>query len=134
MKREAPSKPENIQSYRVKRGDTLAKIAQGHGTTLSALLKLNRMKLRDPLFAGRVIKIKGRPEEKETATAVKKGDPDQTAKERFTYYRVRRGETLGLIAKRNGTSIDQLRQLNRMKPLDPLLADQRLKLPLQSSL
>ena len=132
--REAPSKPENIQSYRVKRGDTLARIAQQHGTTLSALLKLNRMKLRDPLFAGRVIKIKGRPEEKETATAVKKGDPEQTVKERFTYYRVRRGETLGLIAKRNGTSIDQLRQLNRMKPSDPLLADQRLKLPLQSSL
>jgi N-acetylmuramoyl-L-alanine amidase len=123
----------DVYVYKVKRGDTLAKIAQKQGTTLNALLKLNKMKLKDPLFTGRVIKIKDRPVEKEAKPGVKKGASTQTKKEIFTYYRVKKGETLEIIARRNGTTINHLRQLNRMKPSDPLLADQKLKLPSQSS-
>jgi N-acetylmuramoyl-L-alanine amidase len=142
---EAPSESRNVSEadvlqteadvyvYKVKRGDTLAKIAQKQGTTLNALLKLNKMKLKDSLFTGRVIKIKDRPVEKEAKPSVKKGASTQAKKEIFTYYRVKKGETLEIIARRNGTTINQLRQLNRMKPSDPLLADQKLKLPSQSS-
>jgi membrane-bound lytic murein transglycosylase D len=64
---------------------------------------------------------------------LKKGAPAQAEKEKFTYYRVKKGETLEIIARRSGTTISQLRQLNRMKPSDPLLADQKLKLPLELS-
>lgn len=125
----------DIYVYRVKRGDTLPKIAKKHGTTLNALLKINKMKLKDPIFAGRMIKIKDKPVEKEEAgTVVKKGTSTQTKKGKFTTYRVKKGETLEIIARRNGTTISQLRHLNRMKPSDPLLADQKLKLPLESSL
>lgn len=120
-----------IRAYRVQQGDTLAKIAKKHHTPLNVLLKINKMKLKDPLFAGRVIKIKDRPVEKETAAVVKKGSSGQKKKEKFTYHRVKKGETLDIIARRNGTTISELRQLNRMKPSDPLLADQKLKLPLQ---
>jgi N-acetylmuramoyl-L-alanine amidase len=128
-------KPEtDIYMYKVQRGDTLAKIAQKHSTPLNELLKINRMKLKDPLLAGRMIKIKERPAGKETRTILKKGAPAQAEKEKFTYYRVKKGETLEIIARRNGTTISQLRQLNRMKPSDPLLADQKLKLPFESSL
>lgn len=123
-----------FQYYKVKPGDTLEKIAKRHNTTLAALLKLNEMKLKDPIFSGRLIKIKDRPVEKEARTVVKKGTSTQTKKGKFTYYRVKKGETLDIIARRNGTTISQLRLLNRMKPSDPLLADQKLKLPSQSSL
>jgi N-acetylmuramoyl-L-alanine amidase len=122
-----------ILAYKVKKGDTLAKIAKKHDTPLNVLLKINKMKLRDPVFAGRLIKIKDRPAEKETTAVVKKGPSGQKKKEKFTYHRVKKGETLDIIARRNGTTIGELRQLNRMKPSDPLLADQKLKLPLQSS-
>jgi LysM repeat protein len=122
-----------ILVYRVQKGDTLAKIAKKHDTPLNVLLKVNKMKLSDPIYAGRVIKIKDRPMEKETAAA-EKDPPGQQKKEKYTYHRVRRGETLDIIARRNGTTIGELRQLNRMKPSDPLLADRKLKLPLQSSL
>ena len=129
------TKPEtDIFIYKVQRGDTLAKIAQKHATPLNELLKINRMKLKDPLLAGRMIKIKERPAGKETRASVTTGAPTQTGKEKFTYYRVKKGETLEIIARRNGTTISQLRQLNRMKPSDPLLADRKLKLPLESSL
>jgi N-acetylmuramoyl-L-alanine amidase len=123
-----------ILVYRVQKGDTLAKIAKKHDTPLNVLLKINKMKLKDPIFAGRVITIKDRPAEKETATAAEKGPSGQKKKEKYTYHRVRKGETLDIIARRNGTTIGELRQLNRMKPSDPLLADRKLKLPLQSSL
>jgi N-acetylmuramoyl-L-alanine amidase len=127
-------KPEtDIYMYKVQRGDTLAKIAQKHATPLNELLKINRMKLKDPLLAGRMIKIKERPAGKETRAILKKGAPAQAEKEKFTYYRVKKGETLEIIARRSGTTISQLRQLNRMKPSDPLLADQKLKLPLELS-
>ena len=118
----------------VKKGDTLAKIAKKHNTPLNVLLKINKMKLRDPIFAGRVIKIKDRPTEKETTAVVNNGPSGKKKKEKFTYHRVKKGETLDIIARRNGTTIGELRQLNRMKPSDPLLADKKLKLPLQSSL
>ena len=124
----------DIYLYKVQRGDTLAKIAQKHTTPLNELLKINRMKLKDPLLAGRMIKIKEKPAGKETMAILKKGAPVQAGKEKFTYYRVKKGETLEIIARRNGTTISQLRLLNRMKPSDPLLADQKLKLPLESSL
>ncbi|MFH1080083.1 MAG: N-acetylmuramoyl-L-alanine amidase [Pseudomonadota bacterium] len=123
-----------IRVYRVKKGDTLAKIAKKHDTSLNILLKINKMKLRDPIFAGRVIKIIDRPVEKEAIAVVKKSPSGQKKKEKFTYHRVKKGETLDIIARRNGTTIGELRQLNRMNPSDPLLADQKLKLPLQSSL
>jgi LysM repeat protein len=123
-----------IRRYRVQKGDTLAKIAKKHDTPLNILLKINNMKLRDPIFAGRVIKIKDMSVEKETTAVVKKGLSGQKKKDEFTYHRVKKGETLDIIARRNGTTIGELRQLNCMKPSDPLLADRKLKLPLQPSL
>ncbi|MGD0277583.1 MAG: N-acetylmuramoyl-L-alanine amidase, partial [Syntrophales bacterium] len=43
--------------YRVKKGETLERIARENGTTLSVLLKINHMGLHDTLMAGRKIKL-----------------------------------------------------------------------------
>jgi N-acetylmuramoyl-L-alanine amidase len=43
--------------YRVKNGETLARIARDNGTTLSVLLKLNHMGLHDTLLAGEKIQL-----------------------------------------------------------------------------
>jgi LysM repeat protein len=125
-------KPE-ITVYRVREGDSLDKIARRHDTTLSALLKLNKMKLSDSLYVGRMVKLKETDadrEESSTGTAAAK----KMKKDKYTYYRVKKGETLDMIARRNSTTIQNLRQLNRMKPSDPLLANQKLKLPQNPSL
>jgi len=42
--------------YTVKSGDTLTKVAQGHGTTISALRALNELK-SDELIVGRTLKL-----------------------------------------------------------------------------
>ena len=122
-----------ITVYRVREGDSLDKIARRHDTTVSALLKLNKMKLNDSLHVGRMVKLKETDadrEESSTRTVAAK----KMKKNKYTYYRVKRGETLDMIARRNSTTIQNLRQLNGMKPSDPLLANQKLKLPQNSSL
>ena len=118
----------DVTVYRAREGDSLDKIARRHGTTLGALLKLNKMKINEPLPVGRVVKLRetDADQEKSSTPAV----AARTGKtEKYTYYRVKKGETLELIARRNGTTIQNLQQLNRMKPSDPLLANKKLKLP-----
>lgn len=53
-------KPANTSTYKVKSGDTLSKIAKKHGTTVSAIQKLNpSIKNINKIRVGQVIKIKG---------------------------------------------------------------------------
>jgi N-acetylmuramoyl-L-alanine amidase len=112
----------------VKRGDTLEKIAIRNDTTISALLKLNRMRLNDPLYVGRKLKI---AETERDSVAV----PDKPKKKKtasppaIISYKVKRGDPLDKIAKKYNTSVDELRKLNKMKRTDTLYVDQKLKLP-----
>ena len=122
-----------ITVYRVREGDSLDKIARRHDTTVSALLKLNKMKLNDSLHVGRMVKLKETDADREESS-IRTATAKKMKKNKYTYYRVKKGETLDMIARRNSTTIQNLRQLNRMKPSDPLLANQKLKLPQKSSL
>lgn len=118
--------------YQVKRGDTLEIIARKHETTITALLKLNNMKPRDPLYAGKVIKIR---------EGEKTGGSEKTAKKksegstpRTTIYIVKRGDSLDAIARKHKTTISALKDLNQGKRLAPLYVDQRLKIPATSKM
>ena len=119
--------------YKVREGDSLDKIARRHDTTVSALLKLNKMKLNDSLHVGRMVKLKETDADREESS-IRTATAKKMKKNKYTYYRVKKGETLDMIARRNSTTIQNLRQLNGMKPSDPLLANQKLKLPQNSSL
>ena len=116
--------------YKVKRGDTMEIIARKHETTITALLKLNNMKPRDPLYAGKVIKIR---------EAEKHGGSEKTAKKksegstpRTTIYIVKKGDSLDAIARKHKTTVSALKDLNQGKRLAPLYVDQRLKIPATS--
>ncbi len=113
--------------YRVERGDTLESIARRHQTSVAVLLKLNRMKPRDPLLAGRSLKMPGNTEE---AAAERKpniaGKRSPVKKAGPVIYRVKRGDTLAAIAKRHGTTVRLLTRLNHLKPTDPLFVDRKL--------
>ncbi len=113
--------------YLVKKGDTLEGIARRHQTSVAALLKLNRMKSRDPLMAGRSLKIPGNSGD---AAAEKKpliaGKRSPIKKAGPVIYRVKRGDTLAAIAKRHGTTVRLLTRLNNLKPTDPLFVDRKL--------
>ena len=128
--KEAPAR-EEILTYRVRRGDTLGKIAYRHNTTIAVLLRLNKMKLSDRLLAGRLLKIPG------VSTAQERGEKQKMAERKSppaaasgkTVYRVKRGDTLSGIAARHGTTTRVLMELNRIKRPDLLYVDRKLILP-----
>ena len=118
--------------YQVKRGDTLEIIARKHETTITALLKLNNMRPRDPLYAGKVVKIR---------EVEKAGGSEKTAKKksegsapRTTIYVVKKGDSLDIIARKHKTTVSALKDLNQGKRLAPLYVDQRLKIPATSKM
>lgn len=120
-----PSKADYIR-YRVKEGDSLNKIAKAHQITLGALLKLNEMSMDEPLYVGRILKIKqaedGADDKKANKTSVQ-------GKKKIFVYEVKKGDTLLKIANDCKTDINELLRLNHMKFSDSLLVHQKLKLP-----
>jgi N-acetylmuramoyl-L-alanine amidase len=53
----AKNQKKSLKYYTIKRGDTLFIVAKKHSTTLQELLKINNMKMTDPLLYGKKIKI-----------------------------------------------------------------------------
>ncbi len=130
--------------YTVEKGDTLNKIAVRFGVTLGDLLEMNRLKIEDPLYTGKHLKIAG--ERKDTETALLKKTDDGKAAGRqetrkavrggdlgktnppFFFYTVARGDSLSRIADRFGVSLSSLLELNRLKMGAPLYVGKRLKI------
>jgi N-acetylmuramoyl-L-alanine amidase len=103
-------------TYRVKRGDSLNAIARQYETSLATLLRLNQLKINDPLYIGRRILVPVVQPETAGARPLKK-------------YTVKKGDTLFALAKSNSVTIDELRRLNHMMDDDVLWSGQKIKLP-----
>lgn len=54
------TKPVGTGEYRVVRGDTLTKIAQMHGQSVSSLKRLNKLKDADHIRVGQILKVNGK--------------------------------------------------------------------------
>jgi N-acetylmuramoyl-L-alanine amidase len=123
--------------YKVRKGDSLDKIARKHDTTIGTLLKLNNMKLRDPLYVGRKVRVAARAKdiaeaEKSTdAKAANTGVESSSAKgmQTVALYKVKKGDSLDKIAKKHNTTIGTLLKLNNMKITDALYIGRKLKIP-----
>jgi N-acetylmuramoyl-L-alanine amidase len=123
----APSSVSRL--YTVKKGDTLDKVARKNNTTIGVLLKLNKMKLQEPLYAGRKLKL---PPSEGNAGKVEKAEKAEKVaarKSKASVYKVKKGDTLDKIAKQCNTSVGELRKLNRIRRADVLYVDQKLRLP-----
>jgi N-acetylmuramoyl-L-alanine amidase len=125
----ASLKPETVtRVYKVKRGDSLDKIARRHYTTVGVLLKMNNMKMKEPLYVGRKLNM---PDTVVDEREVKKSI---MVKSKTYTYSVKKGDTLDNIARKCNTSINELRKLNQLKRADILYVNQKLKLPSNPSL
>jgi len=57
-KPKAPAKPKKAaNTYTVVKGDTLTKIAKAHGSTVAELVKLNKIKDKNKISIGQVLKV-----------------------------------------------------------------------------
>lgn len=92
----------SLESYRVKPGDTLSKIASKHGLTLSELTALNRISSATIIYPGQVLRVaKVLP-----ATNPTPGNPDS--------YQVKAGDTLESIATQFSLKVADLVSFNSL--------------------
>lgn len=113
--------------YTVRRGDSLARIASRHGTTVDALRHHNALR-SNTIQPGQNLVIPGR----QSATSASRvaAAVDQAAERSHT---VRRGESLWTIATRHGVSVSQLAGLNGLSDRHTLQPGQTLRIPTAGS-
>ncbi|MFA5179942.1 MAG: LysM peptidoglycan-binding domain-containing protein [Syntrophales bacterium] len=129
-KAEATEKREvTTAAYVVKKGESLDSIAKQQGISIVELLKINKMKMKDTLYAGKKIKI---PAAGGNEPEAEREQPREVSEKKATAdalkYKVGKGDTLEIIARKHETTITALLKLNNMKPRDPLYAGKVIKI------
>lgn len=107
-----------VVMYTVQKGDVLSKIARKFHTTVDAIIAENHLKNKNRVFAGQVLAI---PSNGSVAQEVTEQEMDNGC------YIVQKGDTLSTIAKRFDTTIEKLRENNRLRN-DVIYVGQRLRL------
>ncbi len=113
------------RTYRVRRGDTLSRIARNHGTRESTLVALNGLRSRHRIRVGQVLKLPVRGGIAHAATSA----PSSAVRPADGRYRVQRGDTLSGIARRFRISEQALLQENGLRNRNHLQVGQVLELP-----
>ncbi len=102
---------EKYDTYVVKSGDNLYKIAKNFGMSVEELIKLNNLKTTN-LFVGQVLKVKQNYYSDIPLGAKCYGEGYQ--KPNYVTYTVKKGDNLYTIAKKYNTSVDNLIELNNL--------------------
>ncbi|MFE8699326.1 LysM peptidoglycan-binding domain-containing protein [Cytobacillus sp. FJAT-54145] len=105
----------NYVNHTVASGDTLWKIAQKYGVTVSGLVKLNSLDINQPLFIGQVIKVSEKVEAPQDAES--------------NVHTVQAGDTLWKIAQKYNVRIDSIVKENNLDVTKPLYIGQTIKIP-----
>ena len=105
--------------HKVRRGETLSKIAQRYGVKESELVALNNLRSRHRIRAGQVLRL---PDDGSAPIVVARRDPPADG-----IYRVRRGDNLSVISKRFGVSQQDLVKWNRLRNRNQIAVGERLR-------
>ena len=111
--------------YRVRSGDTLEKIARRNGTTINQLCKLNGISRNKVLHPGDRLRVSGKASSgNDQAGSASSGGSKASGSKTYT---VRKGDTLGKIARAHGTTVKKLCRLNGIRESKPIREGQKLK-------
>ncbi|MBI4238873.1 MAG: LysM peptidoglycan-binding domain-containing protein [Deltaproteobacteria bacterium] len=124
---EAPREPIKVvtaqrplpTSYVVRSGDTLATVARRQGVTVADLRRWNQLN-NGGLKIGQRLRLSP------TGNAARTAAPTVASSARGATHLVRRGDTLGAIAKRYGVSLAELKTMNRLGKAGALRPGQKL--------
>ena len=115
-----------VRHHKVKRGETLGLIAQRYRSSVTAIAQVNRIRNVHRLREGQdlLIPLAGGYSAALSARSVK-----PTSQQLPATHKVRRGETLGLIAQRYRSSVTAIAQANQIQDVHRLREGQDLLIP-----
>jgi len=108
--------------YKVRRGDTLSRIARRYGTSERHLMSLNNLRSRHRIRAGQVLILPDSSSDRPVQVA--REDPPADG-----VYRVRRGDSISSIARRFGVSESDLAAHNQLRNRHRIVVGDRLLIP-----
>ncbi|AZB43179.1 peptidoglycan endopeptidase [Bacillus sp. FJAT-42376] len=108
----------SAESVKVKSGDSLSKIAYQYKVSLKALKEANQL-TSDMIYIGQVLQLPGTGQKTKPASPKK----EQTAS---STYKVEKGDSLWLLARKFGMTVDELKSLNSLRA-DTIFLGQILK-------
>lgn len=111
--------------YTVKAGDSLSAIAAKYGTTYQVLAEYNGISNPNIIRVGQQIKIPG----KSATTTQEKTEPTTAQPTAETVHTVKSGETLSGIARKYGTTYQQLAAYNKISNPNKISVGQKIKIP-----
>ncbi len=105
--------PKSLYGYhRVRRGETLSHLAARYGTSASAIARANNISTRSIIRVGQRLQIPSRGASRIYAEA---SQPVDSGLSGPIDYRVRRGDSLWLLARRYNTNIKEIMRLNNLR-------------------
>ena len=111
-------------SYKVISGDTLIKIAKKFGTTYQELARINGISNPNLIRVGQIIKL---------PNSSSSSSPSPSLSSTFISYSVASGDTLIKIAKRYGTTYQEIARINGISNPNIIRVGQVLKIPCSNS-
>lgn len=139
---------------KVKKGDSLGKIAKRYGVTQSSIASINGLGKKRRVRAGQILKIPAhteprpgpitvavgeskpqqtraqkRAEAAEAAKSTKVVAKAKTSAKKYQVHKVKSGQTLTSIAKRYDTSVESLRKVNNLGKKGHITPGMKLKIP-----
>ena len=109
--------------HKVRSGESLSTIARRYRTSVSRIARANKIRKRNYIVAGTVLKIPGKRTVIPRSTGYKRPPGNKAFK-----YNVKRGDSLWILAKRYGTTTKNIIALNNL-PNTKLHIRQVLKIP-----
>jgi membrane-bound lytic murein transglycosylase D len=109
-----------FSAYTVRKGETLAKIARAIGSNEETLLAMNGLSSAKSVHAGQRIYVPARA--REVGTLIAHG------RDRDFFHVVKKGDTLYSIARKNGLSVSELRDLNELSSGATIHVGQKLRI------
>ena len=111
----APPAARAATTHRVVRGDNLTDLARRYGTTVRAIQAANDLGRRTTIQIGQQLRVRG--------------SEASAARSAAATHRVQRGDTLGRIARRYGTTVRAIQAANDLGRRTVINVGQRLRIP-----
>lgn len=112
-------------TYTVKSGDTLGKIAAKHNLSLSNLMKRNNLS-STLIFPGDKLNVGGKAASSSSSSSKTSSSSSSSSSSKTSTYKVKSGDSLSKIGSKYGVSVSKLKSLNNLSS-DMIYVGQTLK-------